>query len=470
MKKVIVVFVWIVFCFTTDWALAQSVVYRRAYDLSYRDKVISLVPSKEFFKPFTYSSNKGLLDPFSNYSRGWFGLINPISGDTLLTKFLGFDNGTTLAFIVNSSDTSQLFIPFSVYTTAQQRTIILKSTPSGTILDTLVFDPGYVYPNYLVLGGKAITKNRILLQGQVRRTLQNSYDQQYARMIDTLGNTIWERTLPLCVSLSFEPYPDGTIVLAGVCSNELRFFKYDTLGNQLSNFLAYQQPNNFILRGCQIKQTPDGGLIAQVSHTTSITNVVRNILIKFDNQFQPTWSQTFDNQFPTLGINQDGSMFGYFQDQRRNMLRLWKWDANGTIFYRDSLLFSTSARAPEINGMYYTGDGDAILYGSQNMGGIQGDDLYFLRLSNVGYEYDPSRPVTSLAKTSQKTILSLYPNPGRGFQVLGLERSQELVIQNLAGQVLHQQELSAGELVSPDVPSGVYLVRVGVQVLRWVKP
>lgn len=293
--------------------------------------------------------------------------------------------------------------------------------------------------------------------GNASNTIPGQGGDMVLFRFDSLGGLLWERRYHhavACATNNMEAYPDGTFHLSGIANDSVWSIIVDSIGSQISEHSWYRTLDGTTAYQGIIKT----GQNYYYGYNYNTFNG-RTTIIRFDENKNPIWTkQNAISGLPPF-LSLDG---GYSR---------WEGYSSGNVYFRKyhadsslnwSVLLTSNANNPEVSifDIAYDGLGSAVLAGSKH---IQSEptDMYFIKVSNVGYPVDPLSSSKSISTPKEQATLNPYPNPAeRYFYLGGLKAAAKVQLFDLQGKKLGQYT------VQPQEPIPVWSLKEGLYVWR----
>ena len=271
---------------------------------------------------------------------------------------------------------------------------------------------------------------------------------------DSLGGLLWNRQYNngfTTWGINLEAYPDGTYHMSGVANDSVWSVVVDSAGNQVNSHSWYHTLDASI---------PYGGLIktGQNYYYSYHSNFgdSRSTIIRFDENKVPLWSKRNAPLGNAPFLSLDG---GYVRFEAYPAANTYfrKYNADSSVSW--SILLANQAQI-EIFDMAYDGLGSAVLAGFKRNPALP-TDMYFIKVSNVGYPVNPLASQKPVSKPKEQVTLNPYPNPAeRYFYLGGLKATAKVQLFDLQGRKVSQHQ------VQPNEPIPVWSLKKGLYVWR----
>ncbi len=250
---------------------------------------------------------------------------------------------------------------------------------------------------------------------------------------------------------NIEAMPDGNYLLSGTAFNRIWSCVVDSTGFQLSDKTWFTGDG---VMGGQIKL----GHGSQFSYGYGKNSDNQGNIIKFDSSGDSVWVKrnTLAGFEPYL--SRDGGYCryeGYFMGK----FYLNKYDADSSKLWGVQVSDFNNSLI-DLSCMAYDGLGSAVLAGSIKNPSPNRDDMYFIKISNVGYPVNPLSTKPTVENPSGKLPeLSAYPNPAqRYFYLQGIKARTKLGIYNLQGHLLKEYSINPNDAIPVwQLPTGLYI-------------
>lgn len=250
---------------------------------------------------------------------------------------------------------------------------------------------------------------------------------------------------------NIEAMPDGNYLLSGTAFNRIWSCVVDSTGFQLSDKTWFKGDG---VMGGQIKL----GHGSQISYGYGKNSDNRGNIIKYDSSGDSVWVKRNTLAGFEPFISRDGGYCryeGYFMGK----FYLDKYDADSSMLWRVQVSDFNNSLI-DLNCMAFDGLGSAVLAGSIKNPSPNRDDMYFIKVTNVGYPVNPLSTKPSVENPSGKVSeLMAYPNPAqRYFYMQGIKSRTKLGLYNLQGHLQKEYTIQPNDAIPVwQLPTGLYI-------------
>lgn len=254
---------------------------------------------------------------------------------------------------------------------------------------------------------------------------------------------------------NIEEMKDGNYLLSGTAGQRIWSCVVDSTGFQLSEKTWFKTTEFGAIQDAQIK-TGHGDLYRYGfgQHTSR-----RTAIIKYDENGDSVWVKrnTWGGRPPQLSL--DGGYArseGYVQGKtyltRYNSDSSRQWQIELSDFANTSIGLSCMA---------YDGLGSAVLAGNIKPSNLSNNrDMYFIKVSNVGFPVDPlsNKPKVETQSSKEPELLA-YPNPCQQyFYLQGIKGKTKVALYNLQGHLISSYQISPNDAIPAwKLPAGIYV-------------
>lgn len=297
--------------------------------------------------------------------------------------------------------------------------------------------------------------------GEARSIFPGSFRDGFLAKINFLGQLEWSLryTDAEFTSLNnIEEMADGNYILSGSAANRIWSCVVDSTGYQLSEKTWFQNPTG-VMAATGIKQGINQGFYAFGAYNGTVP---KSIVQRYDSDTILIFQRTDNMQvFDPIEISLDG---GYVRQELPYIggSRLIKRSGTG-----DSI-WSVVVGSPVgvgLRSIAYDGLGSAVLAGAKINPNPNGTDMYFIKVSNVGYPVDPLSTKENLeSKKAKVPDMVAYPNPCQQFFYLqGIKSKTKVALYNLQGQRLQTYSIHPNDAIPAwKLHPGVYVWKAEV--------
>ncbi len=253
---------------------------------------------------------------------------------------------------------------------------------------------------------------------------------------------------------NIEEMKDGNYLLSGTAGQRIWSCVVDSTGFQLSNKTWFKTNENGAIQDAQI-QIGHGALFHYGfgRHSSGKTAI-----IKFDSIGDSLWVKrsTWIGRSPLISLDggyarSEGYLSGNYYFSKYNSDSVTSWRILLSDFISSSIGVACIA---------YDGLGSAVLAGYKKNLTSNRDDMYFIKISNVGYPPNPLSTKPPVENPSGKLPeLSAYPNPAQNyFYLQGIKARTKLGLYNLQGHLLKEYSINSNDAVPVwQLPNGLYI-------------
>ncbi|HRH33859.1 MAG TPA: T9SS type A sorting domain-containing protein [Catalimonadaceae bacterium] len=458
-------FVSLIFLWFAPFAWGQTIEWAKSYDLgipAYRDEYVDRIVQIE---DSSYIATARIAKfGYASQTQGriyGIGLVHlSKTGDTLSVKNMKLTMSSSNS-LAKTWD-QKLLIAFSMNedTVLGAKMRVYKTDYSGNVL--------WMYPfignEWTWAFMKKIIPTRddgCFVVGEATSIFPGNFRDGFLAKINFFGQLDWSfrYTDAEYTSLNnIEEMPDGNFILSGSAANRIWSCIIDSTGFQLSDKIWYQNPTG-VMDATGVKQGINHGYYSFGSY---IGTVPKSIVQRYDNDTNLIFQRT-DNMlvFDPIELSMDG---GYVRQEKPSIggSRLIKRSGTG-----DSL-WSIVVGNPDgvgLRSIAYDGLGSAVLAGTKINPNPNGADMYFIKVTNVGYPVDPlsTRPKLEMQRAKGPELMA-YPNPAQQyFYLQGIKGKTKVALYNLQGQQLQTYTISPNEAIPAwKLSPGIYVWKTEV--------
>jgi Secretion system C-terminal sorting domain len=254
---------------------------------------------------------------------------------------------------------------------------------------------------------------------------------------------------------NIEEMKDGNYLLSGTAGQRIWSCVVDSTGFQLSDKTWFKTLENGAIQDAQIKI--GHGDLYRYGFGSNTSR--RTAIIKYDENGDSLWVKrsTLSGRPPHISL--DGGYArseGYVQGKTY----LTKYRSDSTQQWR-ILLSDYLTTSVGLSCMAYDGQGSAVLAGNIKPSQLSNNrDMYFIKVSNVGYPVNPlsTKPPVENASGKLPELLA-YPNPAQNyFYLQGIKGRTKLGLYNLQGHLLKEYTIHPNDAIPVwQLPTGLYI-------------
>lgn len=258
---------------------------------------------------------------------------------------------------------------------------------------------------------------------------------------------------------NMEEMPDGNYLLSGSAGQRIWSCVVDSTGFQLSDKTWFKSHETGGMINTGVKQ----GHGAQSYYAFGEHTSRRTAVVKYDQNGDSVWVKrnTWVGRPPNISLDggyarAEGYIQGnyYFSKYASDSSNLWR-----------ILLTDFQSTPIGIACIAYDGLGSAVLAGYKNNGTPNRDDMYLIKVSNVGYPVDPLSAKGKVVTQNPKgPELVAYPNPCQQFFYLqGIKGKTKVALYNLQGALLQSYTIGPTEAIPAwKLSPGIYVWKAEV--------
>ena len=291
--------------------------------------------------------------------------------------------------------------------------------------------------------------------GSAKSIFPDKFRDMFLTKLNAQGQLEWTLRYTSTSSTSgqnIEEMPDGNYLLSGGADSTIWSVVVDSNGVQLSDYTFASMPGGLGLFGAEIKQ----GQSAQSFYGVGTSlNPRHNVVNRFDSARNKVWQKVNHYLGGPLHIGNDGS-FVRNEGIVSGPSYLSKYKADSSTEWRVTVGGTNTI----INNIAYDGLGSAVLAGYKKDPNSNREDVYFIKVSNVGLPVDPLSSKEKIEPQNSKgPELLAYPNPAQQyFYLKGIKAKTRIGLYNLQGHLLKEYRIGPNDAIPVwQLPAGLYV-------------